>query len=614
MQARRRQSPRPPRRPALLRALAPGFAAGLLIAAQPATVLAGQHAIAMHGAPALPAGFAHFPYVNPDAPKGGRMVRGIVGTFDSLNPFIVRGLPVEFLRGYVFESLMARGYDEPFTLYGLLARSLDTDAARTRVTFALDPSARFADGRPVTADDVVFSWQVLRDKGRPNFRTYYSKVAQARAIDPLTVRFDFAEGDRELPLILGLMPILPRHATDAETFDRTTLAPPLGSGPYTVSDIRPGESLTLTRNPDYWGRDVPVNRGFWNFDQIRLDYYRDANTHFEAFKRGLYDVRLETDPSRWETGFDFPAFHDGRIVKEALPTGLPAGMSGFVFNTRRAIFADRRVREAVSLLFDFEWINRNFYFGLSRRTASYFASSELSSHGRPASARERALLASFPGSVRDDILEGRWSPPHTDGSARDRAALHRALALFAAAGYAIEGGVLRSRDTRLPFAFEILVVSREQERLALALTRDLQRAGVRATVRVVDAVQYDRRRQTYDFDMLQNHWSASLSPGNEQLFYWSARAADEPGTRNYMGVRSAAVDAMIDAMLRAEERDAFVDAVRALDRVLLSGFFVLPLFHVPDQWIARWRYIARPAVTSLFGYLPETWWRLADTP
>jgi len=376
-----------------------------------------------------------------------------------------------------------------------------------------------------------------------------------------------------------------------------------------VAEVRPGERVTLRRNPDYWGRDLAVSRGFWNFDEIRFDFYRDGNTQFEAFKRGLYDVRAETDPARWEAAYDFPAARENRIVKEAFETGLPKGMTAFVFNTRRSPFDDIRVREALGLLFDFAWVNRNFFFDLYRRTTSYFESSELSSHGRAADARERALLAPYPQAVRADILAGTWSPATTDGSGRDRGTLRRALALLSAAGWELEDTVLRQRETGKLFAFEILVTTRDHERLALAFARDLNRAGIEARVRLVDAVQYDRRRQTFDFDMMPNEWGASLSPGNEQSFYWGTAAADEPGSRNYMGAKNPAIDAMIEAMLAAASREDFVAAVRALDRVLLSGFYVVPLFHLPQQWVARWSGIERPAATSLYGYLPETWWR-----
>jgi peptide/nickel transport system substrate-binding protein len=567
------------------------------------------YAIAMHGEPALPQDFTAMPYVNADAPKGGRLVQGVLGTFDSLNPFIVRGLPAQSMRGYVFESLMARGYDEPFSLYGLLARTIETDDARSYVTFALDPAAHFSDGTPVTAADVIFSWQLLRDHGRPNYRAYYAKVASAKALDERTVRFDLGGADdRELPLILGLMPILAEHAIDTAKFEDTTLAKPIGSGPYTVAEIETGKSVTLKRDPNYWGRDLPINRGLWNFNEMRFDYYRDANTYFEGFKTGLYDVRAEQDPTRWSTGYDFPAVRDGRVVKEAFTNGLPKPASNFVFNTRRPIFADLRVRQALVLLFDAEWVNRNFFFDLYRRSASYFDDSDLSAYHRPADQHERTLLAKFPNAVRADVLDGTWSPPTSDGSGRDRKNLRAALSLLEAAGYELKGTTLRARDSGRPFHFEIMVTSRDDERLALVFASNLARAGIDAQVRMVDAVQFDQRRIAFDFDMMPYRWEQSLSPGNEQAFYWGSAAAGEQGTRNYMGVRSPAVDAVIAALLAARERPNFVADVRALDRLLISGSYVVPLFYLPQQWVARWTSIQHPNRTSLFGYLPETWW------
>lgn len=576
---------------------------------------AASHAVAMHGAPAWPANFTAPTYANPEARKGGQFVQGVLGTFDSLNPFIVKGLPAVNIRGYVIESLLARGYDEPFTLYGLLAESVETDAARTYVTFKLNPAARFSDGKKVTPEDVIFSWEILRDKGRPLFGIYYSKAKKAEALDAQTVRFDLAGADdRELPLILGLMPILARHAINPETFEDTSFTPLLGSGPYIVNAVRPGESVSFKRDPNYWGRDLPINRGLWNFDTIRFDYYRDGNTHFEAFKKGLYDIRVETDPGRWQTAYDFPALRDGRVVKEEFPYGLPKGMQGLTFNTRRPLFADVRVREALLELFDFEWINRTYFFSLYKRTASYFDGCDLSAHGNPASARERALLAPFQGAVRDDIMQGAWAPPVTDGSGRDRKTMRRAFALFAQAGYELKGTELVHRESGSPFTFEILTTTRDQERLALAYANSLKRAGIVARVRTVDATQFERRRIAFDFDMMEYRWEQSLSPGNEQYFYFGSEAADSQGSRNYMGVKSKAVDAMIAAMLSATTREDFVSATRALDRVLLSGFYVIPLYYPPVQWVARWTRVEHPQRTSLFGNLPETWWAKEATP
>ena len=564
----------------------------------------------MHGAPALPADFTALPYVNPDAPKGGRIVEGVLGTFDSLNPLIVQGLAVQPVRGYVIESLMARGYDEPFTLYGLLARDVTTDDARTYVTFSLDPAAHFSDGTPVTAEDVVFSWQLLRDHGRPNHRTYYSKVEKVEILDPRTVRFDFANAhDRELPLILGLLPVLPKHAIDVQNFENSTLAKPVGSGPYVVASVDVGKSVTFKRDPNYWGSGLAINRGLWNFDELRFDFYRDQNAYFEAFKAGLYDVRSETDPARWETGYDFPAVRDGRVIKDTFSSGLPKFSSDYVFNTRRKIFADIRVRQAIALLFDFEWINRDFFYNLYKRSTSFFDDSELSAYHRPADARERALLAPYPDAVRADVLDGTWSPPVSDGSGHDHAALREALRLLAAAGYEPRGTMLRNRATGQPLAFEIMVTDRDDERLALAFAASLAREGINAQVRLVDAVQYQQRLATFDFDMIEYRWEQSLSPGNEQTIYWGSASADQEGSRNYMGVKNQAVDTMISALLQARLRSDFVAAVRALDRVLISGSYVVPLFYLPDQWVARRAYIRRPVQTSLFGFLPEAWWR-----
>ncbi|WP_371349017.1 extracellular solute-binding protein [Ancylobacter sp. IITR112] len=563
----------------------------------------------MHGEPLYPADFPHYRSVNPQAPKGGRLVQGAVGTFDSLNPFIVRGTAPPFIRWNIVESLMARSPDEAFTCYALLARRVETDAARSYVAFEIDPRARFSDGTPVTADDVLFSYELLRAKGRPNHRTYYGKVAKAEVTGPLAIRFTFAVIDRELPLILALMPVLARRATDTETFEQTTFKAPLGSGPYVASEVKPGESVLLTRSPAYWGAELPVNRGNFNFDSLRYDFYRDVNAQFEAFKRGLYDIRFETDPGRWKTGYDIPAVRDGRIVTEEIATGTPKPYSALIFNMRRPLFADLRVRQAMVALFDFEWANQNLYFSLYRRNGSFYDDSELSSLGRPAGARERELLAPYPDAVLPDVMAGTWHAPRSDGSGRDRARLREALDLFAAAGWELKGGALTSRATGQPFAAELLVGSKDQERLALAYQNMLRRAGVRLDIRLVDNVQFEARKQTYDYDMVPYIWDQSLSPGNEQAFYFGSAAADTPGTRNFMGLKSQAADAMIEALLAAQGKEDFVSAVRALDRVLISAQFSVPLFYTPGQWVARWRKVERPQTLALQGTLAESWWQ-----
>lgn len=567
-----------------------------------------RHGIAMHGAPAYPPDFAHYASVNPEAPKGGRVTQGAVGSFDSLNPFIVRGTAPPFIRWNIVESLMARSPDEAFTCYGLLARGIETDDARSYVAFEIDPRARFADGAPVTAEDVLFSFNLLRMKGRPNHRTFYGKVAKADVTGPLSIRFTFGAVDRELPLIMALMPVLARHATDEATFDQTSFTPPLGSGPYKLAEVRPGETVILARREDYWGRELPVNRGNYNADTLRYDFYRDVNSQFEAFKRGLYDIRFETDPGRWKTGYDIPAVRDGRIVTEEIETGMPKPYSALIFNMRRPIFADARVREAMVELFDFEWANANLYFGLYRRNGSFYDGSELSARGRAADAGERDLLAPYPDAVLPTVMDGSWEPPISDGSGRDRARLKRALELFASAGWELKAGKLTSAAGQA-FTPELLVGTKDQERLALAYQNMLKRAGVTLNIRLVDNVQFEARKQTYDYDMVPYIWDQSLSPGNEQAFYFGSAAADVPGTRNFMGLKSPAADAMIEALLAAREREAFISAVRALDRVLISARFSVPLFYTPGQWVARWKAIRRPERVALSGTLAESWWR-----
>ncbi|MCB2079042.1 MAG: ABC transporter substrate-binding protein, partial [Novosphingobium sp.] len=464
----------------------------LLLAANPGIVRAQTgmpaHGIAMHGAVKYPAGFSNFEYINPDAPKGGSLTIGVLGSFDSVNPLIVKGVAARGVREHTLESLMGRSLDEPFSLYGLLAETIETDEERTYVEFTLDPRAKFSDGEPVTPGDVLFTWELLKTKGRPNHRTYYGKVAKAEQVGERGVRFTFTDDvDREIPLIMGLMPILPKHATDPETFEQTTLDAMIGSGPYRIDNVDPGGSITFRRNPDYWARDLGVKRGQDNFDTIRYEYFRDNNTLFEAFKKGLYQVNLEGDPAQWNTGYDFPAVQDGRVVLQKFQTGVPKGMSAFVFNTRRPPFDDIRVRQALVRLFDFEWINRSLYYDLYSRTQSYFEGSELSAIGRPAGDSEKALLADWGDAVRDDVMDGTYRLPQTDGSGRDREGLLAAMKLLDQAGFEAKDGVMVNKADGMPFSFEILVASKEQERLALSYGRTLKRAGITVSVRLVDA-------------------------------------------------------------------------------------------------------------------------------
>lgn len=566
------------------------------------------HAIAMHGDPLLPPDFDHAPYVNPEAPKGGEARMGILGSYDSLNPFIIKGVPAAGLRDFLYESLLSRGLDEPFTLYGHIAETIEVPDDRSAITFNIDPKARFSDGHAIDADDILFSWKTLRDHGRPNHRAYYKKVTNAVRVSDRSVRFELTPGDRELPLILGLMPVLPAHLLDETSFQKTTLSAPVGSGPYRISNIDPGRNITYTRNSDWWARDLPFNRGRFNFDTIRYEYFRDDAAMLEAFRAGRIDLRVEEDPGRWAEGYGDHSGESGRLVRKDFEIGLPAGMNALAFNTRREVFADPKVREAVVRLFDFEWVNKTLYHGLFKRTQSYFERSHLSAVGRPASDRERALLAPFTDAVRPDILEGTYRLPVTDGSGRNRQNQRAAMKLLGEAGYKLEGGRLLHKKTGRQLAFEILGGSSLNERLFLAFARELAKLGIAATVRIVDSAQYQSRIKSYDYDMIQTRWPSSLSPGNEQIFRWSSDLADREGTFNFAGVKNDAADAMIEAMLAARQAEDFVAAVRALDRVLLSGHYVVPLFHLPKQWVGHWDRLRHPERTSLFGYQLETWW------
>lgn len=573
------------------------------------------HAIAMHGDPLHSADFRHFAYVNPEAPKGGRLTLGAMGSFDSLNPLIIKGVPGAGLRDFLYESLLTRGLDEPFTLYGLIAERIEVPDDRSSITFHLNAKAAFSDGHAIDADDLLFSWKVLREKGRPNHRAYYSKVTKAERLSERTVRFQLGDGsDRELPLILGLMPVLPAHKLSNETFETTTLEAPIGSGPYTITNIDPGRTLTYTRNPEWWGKDLPVNRGRFNFDEIRFEYYRESSAMFEAFKSGRIDLRPEDDPATWAEGYNIKPVRDGRIKKAEFDIALPAGMTALAFNTRRKPFDDPRVRQALLHVFDFEWINKGLFHGLYQRTQSYFARSALASTGRPADATEKALLAPFADNVRDDILNGTYRLPRSDGTGQNRANWRKALQLLKTAGYELRDRKLVNTQNGEQLTFEILAGSSRQERLFLSFIRDLERIGIAARLRIVDSAQYQSRIKTYDYDMIQTRWPSSLSPGNEQIFRWSSKLADREGTFNFAGVKSPAVDAMIDAMLRARRANEFTSAVRALDRVLLSGDYVIPLFHLPGQWLAHWDHIQYPKRTSLFGYQIDTWWDVPAPP
>jgi len=575
-----------------------------------------SHAIAMHGEPALPADFAHFPYANPEAPKGGAINYAWPGTFDSISPFIVQGsgargsLDLVFGNN-VFETLMMRSADEPFSLYPLLAKAIETDDERSFVEFTLDERAKFSDGKPVTPEDVIFTFNLLAEKGFPRYGVTAGKVEKVEQVGTNGVRFTFKRPDRELPLILALFPVLPKHAIDAETFDKSTLRPMVGSGPYRLETVKAGDSLTFRRNPDYWAKDIPSKRGFDNYDTITLTYFREENAMFEAFKKGLVDVFLDENSGRWASQYDFPAVTRGDIIKETIKTRLPSGMLGIVLNTRQPVFEDAALRAALIDLFDFEWANRTLFSGSYTRTRSFFDNSDLSSANRPASENERALLAPFPDAVTPEILANGWTPPVSDGSGLDRAFMRAGFEKLKKAGYVLKDGRLLAPDGK-PVAFEIMLKSNENQQVAVAYQQTLAKLGIEVSIRSVDAAQFLQRQINYDFDAMFFNYTASLSPGVEQLNRWGSSSKEKPGTFNYAGVADPAVDTMIEALINARTREDFVDAVRAYDRVLLSGAYVVPLYFKPEQWIAHWKRIERPDVVPLQGAQFPTWWHAVN--
>ena len=571
-----------------------------------------KHGIAMHGDPAMPPDYKFLPYANPDAPQGGSLRQAVVGTFDSLNPFIVKGNAATGARTYVFESLMGRSYAEAFSLYGLLAESIDVSDDRQTFTFKIRPEAKFSDGSPVTAGDVQFSMETLRDHGRPNYKNNYSKVSKVEIVDDHTITFHQEKGDKELPLIMGLMPIIPKAQWQGKDFEASSLDPLIGTGPYTFGDVKPGESVTLKKNPGYWGKSVAFNKGLWNFDTLRFDYYKDGNTAFEAFKKGDVDIRQESDPIRWSTNYDFPAAKDGSVKLETYVANWPAAATGLAFNTRKPIFSDVRVREALTNAFDFEWANANLFAGLNKRIYGYYSGSILSSLGKPADAAELAVLGDAAKSLRADMLDGSYKLPVSDGSGHDRKLLKKAVDLLAQAGWKVGDNGL-TNDKGEPLAFTIIIQSPEQEKIALHYQRTLQLIGVKAEVKKVDDTSFKQLQTTYDYDIIPMAIYNSLSPGNEQTLYFGASGREAQGTRNYAGIADPAVDHAIDTMLHATGKVEFEAAVRAEDRLLVSGFYMVP-FYVGEQWVGRWARIGSnpPDKQPLPGFEVTTLWQVAQ--
>lgn len=567
------------------------------------------HALAMYDDVKYPADFTHFDYVNPDAPRGGSIVLPAVGTsFDTLNPFVLRGTPAAGVT-MIYETLTEPSLDEPFTQYGLLAETIATPKDRSFVEYRLREAARWHDGRPVTVDDVIFSFQILTTQGTPFFRAYYANVAKVEATGERTVRFTFdGASNRELPLIVGQLSILPKHWWEGRDFQAPSLDLPLGSGPYQVARAEPGRSIAYDRVEDWWAADVPAMRGRYNFDAIRYDYYRDLNVAFEAFKAGAYDWHIESSAMKWATGYTGPAVERGLIVKEEVVRDRGGSMQGYWFNLRRDQFKDPRVRQAIGYAFDFEWSNKTLFYGQYTRSDSYFAgSTTLASHGLPEGA-ELALLEPFRDQLPKEVFEQEFKLPVTDGSGNNRDQLRQAIALFKAAGWEVRDRKLTELATGKPMRFEILLDSPLFERITSPFVKNLERLGIEATIRTIDAAQYENRTKQFDFDMVVEIVGQSLSPGNEQREFWGSKAAGEPGSRNLPGIASPVVDAMIDKVIRAQTRDELETACRALDRVLLWGFYVVPHWYGKSDRLARWDKFGRPPAFPKYGIDQFAWW------
>ncbi len=572
------------------------------------------HAIAMHGDPKYGPDFEHLDYANPDAPKGGDVKLYDVGSYDSLNPYILEGTtPYAVLEDRVYESLMASTRDEPFSMYGLLAESIQTPEDRSWVVFTLRPEAKWGDGTSVTADDVVYSFNTLIEKGSPFYAQYYGDVDKVTKVDDRTIRFDTKAGttNRELPLILGQFPIFQKAWWEGRDFAQPSLDVPVSSGPYKVAKVDPGSSITLERDPSYWGKDLPINKGLYNFDTMQWDFYRDSDVALEAFKAGEYDFRGENSSKNWATGYDFPALEDGKVSKEEIPNDNDQGMQGWWFNTRKPIFQDKRVRDALIHAFDFEWTNANLTYNAYTRSNSYFSNSELGSRGQP-DAAELAILDPYRDQLPDEVFTTEYVPPSTGGTEEGlRANLQKAVALLEEAGWTVKDNQLVNAEGE-PMKFEILLDSPAWERLTGPYIDNLKKLGIDASMRTVDASQYESLVEDFDYDMIVVNRAESESPGNEQRDYWGCKAAETKGSGNYPGICDPVVDALVERVIQAKDRVDLVTATRALDRVLLAGRNVVPQWYIGHDRVAYWNLIQHPETMPNLGMDFDTWYSNAD--
>lgn len=579
----------------------------LLVCLSVPALAAPQHALTLYDEPPkYPADFKHFDYVNPDAPKGGTFRQSSFGGFDSLNPYINKGVPAEDI-SLIYDTLMAQSLDEPFTEYGLVAGKIEKAPDNSWVRFYLRPEARFHDGHPIQAEDVVFTFNTLIKQGAPLFRGYYADVADVIAEDPQRVLFTFKhKNNRELPLILGQLPVLPKHWWEGRDFTRGNLEVPLGSGPYRVAEVKPGRSVRYERVKDYWAKDLAVTRGFYNFDELTYDYYRDNTVALEALKAGQFDYWLEISAKNWATAYNVPPVRDGRLIREELPNGNPTGMQGFIYNLRRPLFQDIRVREALSLLLDYEWTNKQLFNGAYTRTTSYFENSEMAASGLP-DAEQLKILEPLRGKIPEQVFTQAFANPVSDGSGMIRDQQRKAYKLLQEAGWKIVDDKMVDTQGK-PVSIEFLLAQTEFERILLPFKRNLADLGIELNIRRVDVSQYINRLRSRDFDMIVGGFPQSNSPGNEQREFWSSSSADNPGSRNFMGLRDPAIDSLVESLINADSRQSLIAHTRALDRVLQWGYYVIPNWHIKTWRVAYWNPIGHPKVSPKYDIGIHTWW------
>ncbi|MAB99797.1 MAG: hypothetical protein CMK71_17290 [Pseudomonadaceae bacterium] len=573
-----------------------------------------QHALTLYGeAPKYPADFKHFDYVNPDAPKGGTLRQAGFGGFDSLNPFINKGVSADDL-GLMYDTLTTHSLDEPFSEYGLVAEKIEKAPDNSWVRFFLRKEARFNDGQPLTAEDVKFTFETLMERGAPMYKGYYADVDKVEIEGPHQVRFVFKHaGNRELPLIVGQLPVLPKHYWADKDFARGNLDIPVGSGPYKISEVQAGRSIVYERVKDYWGKDLAVNRGFYNFDKMRIDYYRDNTVALEAMKAGQFDFWLETSAKNWATAYNNSAVANGQLIKEEIRNYNPTGMQGFIFNIRRPLFKDPRVREALGLLFDFEWANKQLFNGAYTRTDSYFDNSELAAQGLPSPA-ELKLLEPLREQIPPKVFTDEFINPVTDASGMIRDHQRRAYQLLQEAGWRVVDDKMVDAQGN-PVSFEFLLAQTEFERVLLPFKRNLADLGIELVIRRVDVSQYINRLRSRDFDMIVGGFGQSNSPGNEQREYWHSSSADNPGSRNFIGLKDPAIDTLVEGLIKADSRENLINYTRALDRVLLWGHYVIPNWHITTWRVAYWHKLEHPQVTPQYDIGLNTWWvREVTTP